>query len=221
MERLLEFSQDPQWEKIIVDTPPTSNAVDLLSAPQRLASFMDSSVLRWFQGSQPGALGFFRKGTKLAMKLMEKVFGSEFLHTFSKFMDDMEGMQGGFKDRNLEVISLLKSQQTAFLLVSYPSETRYQECESFLRTLKEREIPLAALVLNRVEPTFCEKGKAGGNERLAEVLEFYAALRSAQQVWIDQFASLLPKLPTYSIPRQAGDIHDLTALARFAGLLVQ
>lgn len=221
MERLLEFAQDPQWDKIIVDTPPTSNAVDLLSAPQRLASFMDSSVLRWFQGSTPGALGFFRRGTKLAMKLMEKVFGSEFLHSFSSFMDDLEGMHGGFKDRNLEVISLLKGKETAFVLVSYPSETRYQECESFLETLGERGIPLAALVLNRVEPAFPEHWDGPESAPVNGILEFYAAMRGAQQVWLKKFSTLLPKLPTYTVPRQTGDIHDLTALARLAELLVQ
>ncbi len=225
MERLLEFAQDPQWDKILVDTPPTSNAVDLLSAPQRLANFMDSSVLRWFQGNQPGYLNLFRRGTKLAMKFLEKLFGSEFMETFSKFMDDLGGMQSGFHDRNLEVIRLLQSAETAFLLVTYPSETRFQECEAFLESLKERRIPLAALILNRVEPDSPASSEGPEDEesryRLNQILKFYHSLRSAQQVWIERFQGLLPGLPTYRVPRRTGTLHDLPALARLAELLVQ
>ena len=54
MERLLEFAKDDRFDKIIVDTPPTQNAVELFSAPLRLAQFMDTSVLKWFQGQSPG-----------------------------------------------------------------------------------------------------------------------------------------------------------------------
>jgi anion-transporting ArsA/GET3 family ATPase len=225
MERLLEFAQDPKWDKIIVDTPPTSNAVDLLSAPQRLASFMDSSVLKWFQGEKPGYLGFFKRGTKLAMKFLEKVFGAEFLGSFSRFMDDLEGMHAGFRDRNLEVVSLLQSEQTAFLLVTYPSETRFQECVSFLDTLNERRIPLAGLVLNRVEPQFPTSWDGAADEqsryRVSQILGFYASLHAAQKVWIERFESVLPGLPAYHVPRRTGQLHDLPALARLAELLVQ
>jgi anion-transporting ArsA/GET3 family ATPase len=68
MERLFEFSQDSSFEKIIVDTPPTQNAIDLLSAPARMADFMDNSVLKWFRASPRYSLSFFRQGTRLAMK---------------------------------------------------------------------------------------------------------------------------------------------------------
>ncbi len=225
MERLLEFAQDPQWDKIIVDTPPTSNAVDLLSAPQRLASFMDSSVLRWFQGEKPGYLGFFRKGTKLAMKFLEKVLGSEFITTFSEFMDDLDGMQAGFRDRNLEVVSLLQNPQTAFLLVSYPSETRYQECEAFLETLRERRIPLSALILNRVEPEFPPSWEITDDDeahfRINQILQFYGALRRAQNVWAERFEKAMGEIPSRRLPRRTGALHDLPALAELAALLVK
>src|SRR5688500_15966741 len=92
MERLLEFSSDPRFDRIVVDTPPTQNAVDLLSAPQRMADFMDNTVFRWFQGKAPRYLGLFRQGTKLALKAIEKVFGVDFMRRLSELMDDLEGM---------------------------------------------------------------------------------------------------------------------------------
>ena len=91
--------------------------------------------------------------------------------------------------------------------------------------MRERRIPLAALILNRVEPEFPAQWDGPADEesrsRLNQILQFYAALRLAQQVWIDRFEGLLEDLPTYRIPRHAGALHDLPALARLAELLVQ
>src|SRR5690606_38704449 len=136
MERLLEFAADPQWDHIVVDTPPAENAVELLAAPQRLADFMDNSVLRWFQGSGKFYLSFFKTGTKLAMKALQKIFGSDFLDALGEFLQDLEGMQSGFRARHFEVMELLRSPQSAFFLVSYPSEARFLDSRSFLNSLK-------------------------------------------------------------------------------------
>lgn len=222
MERLLEFAQDPKWEKILVDTPPTSNAVDLLSAPQRLANFMDSSVLRWFQGeNQPRYLGLFRRSTRLAMRFLEKLFGSEFLNTFSRFMDDLEGMHTGFRNRHEEVLRLLQGPDSAFVLVTYPSEARFQECSSFLETLREQKLPLASLILNRVEPAFPPPSEAPESaKQVRAILDFYARIHEAQATWVERLRGLVPHLPSYTLPRQSGALHDLPSLARLAELLV-
>lgn len=140
MERLFEFADDTRFDRIVVDTPPTQNALDLLAAPQRLADFMDNSVLRWFQGPKPVYLKLFQTGTKVAMKLLQKIFGSDFLAAFGKLMDDIDGMQAGFRKRNLEVLEVLQSKNSAFLLVTFPSQQRFQESEAFASTLKDRNL---------------------------------------------------------------------------------
>lgn len=224
MERLFEFSQDNQFEKIVVDTPPSQNAVDLLKAPQRLSDFMDVSVLRWFLGPSPAYLRLIHRSTRLAMKFIEHVFGSDFLSTFSNFLEDLYGMHEGFRQRNLEVIRLLQSQETAFWLVTYPSEGRYLESLSFLKTLKERRIPLGALVLNRVEPSWPQKVEEKhldpeSRRRIDLILDYYRRLCLAQSPWIEQFEEAFPNLPHYQIPRQPQDIHDLSGLARLGDFL--
>jgi len=227
MERLLEFSNDSQYERIIVDTPPTQNAVDLLSAPQRLADFMDNSVLRWFQGSTPKYLQIFRQGTKLAMKIIQRIFGAEFLKEFAELVDDFDGMQAGFRTRNLEVIQLLQSPATAFMLVTLPTETRYLECENFLETLQNHRIPLSALIMNRIEPevpsTDSIRDLDATPENRAQIvalLEYYGRLHYLQQKWIQRFDQLLPDALRVTIPRQTHPIHDIASLSELGCRLV-
>ena len=216
MERVLEFANDSRFQKIIVDTPPTQNAIDLLQAPQRLAEFMDNSVLRWFQGGK-AYLRLFRTGTKLAMKMLQTIFGSNFMTSFGEFIDDLEGMQAGFRQRHLQVIELLRSERTAFLLVTYPSETRYLESMAFLRTLEEQKIDLRAVILNRVEPS-CPEREAG--TAIHDVLNYLHALHAEQKKWIDRFQHAIPSLDIRTIPRQEDDIHEVSALSQLGRLLV-
>lgn len=218
MERLLEFSQDANFQKIIIDTPPTQNAIELLSAPQRLADFMDNSVLKWFQSSSPKYLKFFKQGTKLAMKFLEKIFGADFIQALSETLDDLEGMQSGFRERNLEVIRILKSPESCFMLVTFPSEMRYLETVDFIATLKSFGISLGGLVLNRVEPDSAIYS-GSDNSGLAELSQYQHELHLKQNEWIEKFKAL--GLPTYLIEKEAVPAQDIPALSRLGKALFQ
>jgi anion-transporting ArsA/GET3 family ATPase len=226
MERLLEFSSSNQFEKIVVDTPPTQNAIDLLSAPQRLADFMDNSVIKWFQGPKPVYLQFFKQGTRLAMKMIRVLFGTEFMDSFTRLMDDFEGMQAGFRERNLEVLELLRDKRTAFLLTTYPSETRYLESVSFRETLKQFQISLSGIVLNRIEP-FCpptidetthltEKTKG----EVEAILKYLNLLYEQQRYWVDKYSESFSSVPTALIPRQDTGLQDIASLSHLGSFLV-
>ncbi|MSP19409.1 MAG: ArsA family ATPase [Bdellovibrionales bacterium] len=225
MERLLEFTKDTSFEKIIVDTPPSQNALDLLNAPQKLADFMDNSVLSWFQNSKT-PFSLFRQGTRMAMKVLEKLFGSDFFKALAEVMDDLEGMHKGFRDRNLEVLALLKSDTTGFFLVTYPSEIRFSESQHFIRVLKEKRIPLSGVILNRIEP-------AGPlrlldsvalpkitREEIEVVLRYRAELVSQQQYWLSKFNEAAGTLSQIRLEKRTEDIHDLETLSQIGKILV-
>lgn len=218
MERLFEFLKDDSFERIVVDTPPTQNAVDLLRAPQRLADFMDNSVLKWFQRSSPTYLRFFQRGTKLAMKVFEKLFGNDFLDSLGALMDDIEGMQQGFRNRHLELVELLKSDRTSFSLVTSPSASRFEETLRFKDSLRELGIPLALVVLNRVEkepPK--EAGETGG---LKELLDYQHSLYRHQHRWVGEFEKRMAPVPLRCIPYQSAPPHDIAALSQLGTKLV-
>lgn len=226
MERLLEFATDKNFDKVVVDTPPTQNAIDLLSAPQRLADFMDNSVLQWFQRGEKPFFRLFMSGTRLAMKVLQRLLGGEFFDSLSSFIDDLGGMQQGFQRRNLEVLELLRSPSTAFLLVSYPSQVRYLESVAFKQTLQENRISLSALILNRLEPeppppTGLEMLPAETREPLQQVLSFYQGLFVQEQHWAARFAAAFPNTPAVRIAKRGGALHDLATLSQIGEMLIK
>ena len=217
MERLLEFARDKSFDKVIVDTPPSDNARELFEAPQRLADFMDNSVLRWFQGGGKLYTQFFRTGTKLAMGALKLVFGSEFLDSLGGFLADLEGMQAGFRGRNLEVLEVLRSKDAAFLLVSVPSEARALDCQTFRQTLKEKEIPLASLLFNRMEPAAPDAKSSGDIQRL---IEYQKAIHDQQEDWAEKMRQGF-KGPVIAIPRVTGALHDVKSLSELGQRITQ
>ncbi len=211
MERLLEFFNDSGFDKVVVDTPPSDNARELFEAPLRLAQFMDNSVLRWFQGGANVYMKLFRTGTRLAMQALKLVFGSDFLDQLGSLMNDLEGMQAGFRDRNLEITRVLSSEQAAFILVTVPSEARVDDSIAFLETLKAQKIPLALLVLNRMEHV-PPSAHPESSPPICKALAFQKALAEEQT---HSAAKLVAKVqcPVKKLLCRSGEVHDVRILS--------
>lgn len=209
MERLLEFSQDSRFEKIVIDTPPSQNAVDLLKAPERLSQFMDHSVLKWFQTKTPGPFKLFQQGSKLALKAFEKLFGEAFVQALSEFMDLIEGLQSGFQARHQEIQLLLENPSCAFWLATLPTENRLDEAKSFDRALKLQHIQLQGVILNQLE------WKPEGHSS-SPVSNYYGERFKQQSPWTHAFAEAFPHLPLAKIPVQLNPPHNTQALSKLA-----
>jgi anion-transporting ArsA/GET3 family ATPase len=213
MERLLEFSNSNEYDKIIVDTPPTQNALDLLNAPKRLADFMDTSVLKWFQ--KKGGFHLFQRGTQIAMKALQTILGSEFLDNLSVFLNDLEGMQAGFRSRHLAVIELFKNPSTSFVLVTQASEARFLESVEFQKALNKESVKLDRLVLNRLELSedssisgeLCEESRLW----LRSVNQYFRELHLVQAKWAEAFQSAL-KISTVKIYRKLSPLNEIKTL---------
>lgn len=222
MERLLEFASNTDYDKIVVDTPPTQNALDLLQAPQRLANFMDNSVLKWFQ--KKGGFHFFQKGTQLAMRALQTILGGEFIDNLALFLNDLEGMQTGFRERHLAVLDLLRHPSTAFVLVTQPSEARLLETLEFQKVLQKEQIHLEKLILNRMEPNFSHlnfKNLTADNRAWFESwAHFLAELHLVQTKWAAAFGAAL-KVPTSSISRSSTAMNHLSALIQIGTNLLE
>jgi anion-transporting ArsA/GET3 family ATPase len=155
MEKLHSVRTDPKWDLIVLDTPPTSNALDFLDAPERLVGAIDSPAMRWFVQAfdkQSGSLSFniFGRGASLLLKGLSKFTGVEFLEQVAEFVSGLNELFGGFKERAAEVSEALRRDDVAFVVVTSPDPLAVSEAKFFSDRLKEAGIRHDAVVMNAV-----------------------------------------------------------------------
>src|SRR5690606_19535589 len=113
---------DLSWDLIVLDTPPTSNALDFLDAPERLVSAIDSPAMRWFiqafEGAGKLSLNLVSKGAAVMLRSLSRFTGGEFLEQVAELVTDMNDLFGGFRERAREVSGALRSPEVGFVVVT-------------------------------------------------------------------------------------------------------
>lgn len=156
MERLHALRRSGRYELIIIDTPPSRNALDFLDAPSRMADFFSSSLLKWITlpyrlgGERGGRLGYL--AAKPFYQVADRILGSQFLADIAEFFLLFQTMYDGFVRRANEVELLLHEPTTRFVVISSLEPAPLREAEFFLAELRRRQLGVAALVLNRTLP---------------------------------------------------------------------
>jgi anion-transporting ArsA/GET3 family ATPase len=152
MERLYEIHSESDYDLIVVDTPPTRNALDFLDAPQRMADFFSSRLLRWL--IVPYRSRLVNVATKPFYTIADRILGTEFLGDISEFFILFQSMYDGFVRRSESVGRLLSDRRTTFIVVSTLEAVPLREAEFFAEQLSARHLHLGAIVLNKVLPTY-------------------------------------------------------------------
>ena len=150
MERLHELVGRGQWDLIVVDTPPTRNALDFLDAPTRMADFFSSRFLKWIIAPTRSSV------TSLAAKpltyMADKILGNQFLTDITEFFLLLSSLYDGFVERAREVESLLAEESTKFLIVSTPEPIPMREASFFNEELQKRSLRIGGWLVNRMLP---------------------------------------------------------------------
>ena len=158
MERLYELYEESDYDLIVLDTPPTVNALDFLDAPKRFFEALDSTVFGWISGhTKPGrkAGSFFLKFTAAyAIRVLQKFTGSSFLTEFAEFINSFGDMWEGFKTRAARTKEILSGEDVAFYIVSSPESASLGEARFLHDTLVEAGIHVGGFVVNRVHQAF-------------------------------------------------------------------
>ncbi|HEX9101692.1 MAG TPA: ArsA-related P-loop ATPase [Polyangia bacterium] len=154
MAKLYEIAGAKKYDLIILDTPPTANALDFLDAPERLTSAIDSPAIQWFTKPYMAAgrlsLKAVGMGAAFVLKRLARFVGSEFLDDMAQFFVEFNAILGGFKERAREVFDLLRGADVAFVLVSSAEPSSVDEAIYFYERLVQSKMPLGAFVVNRV-----------------------------------------------------------------------
>lgn len=242
-EKLYELYLKGGYDLLILDTPPTANALDFLDAPRRILDFLDSETLRFLltPGKAVGRIGLhlFRLGGGLVAKALARLTGEDTLRELASFMLQLEGTYEHFKDRAAKVKELLTSPEAAFVLVTSPQALPVDEAIYFHGLLVDEGIDVAAVVSNRVErdplpdrelPTaetlanrLAERGIEDAADLGARLVETFEEQRIQARSDASQRAKLRAATrPTLQIavPRFTSDVYDLPSLWRVGSHLL-
>jgi len=152
MERLFEIHSDGNYDLIVVDTPPTRNALDFLDAPERMAEFFSSRLLRWLIVPYRSRIVNF--ASKPFYQIADRILGTQFLEDVAQFFILFQSMYDGFVERAKAVHRLMADRRTSFIVVSTLEAVPLREAEFFAQALKDRRLHLGAIVLNKVLPAY-------------------------------------------------------------------
>ncbi len=240
MEKLYEIHQEGRYDMLVLDTPPSRNALDFLEAPKRLTQFIEGRGMRIFM--KPTGLGMkvMGRGTSVMFGVLRRLVGFDLLADLGEFFSAFSGMVDGFQERARRVNELLADPQTAFLIVCGPQGEPISEAVYFHRKLVEAQLPVGGVIVNKVHyrseadrpsddvaAQSAESLAAGEvTEELRRALEpdlagrvaanfvDYQALAARDARNIEHLARELGRKPVIRVPYLDEDIHDLDGLAK-------
>lgn len=231
MEKLHDLVGRTDYDLIVVDTPPTTHAIDFLEAPDRMMSMLGDSMIHVLlkPAVAMGKSGFFLfdKGAKLILKVLDKITGFELLKDVAEMLDAFREMLGGFESRAAEVKKMLQSSEAVFVLVTANDERSVSEARFFDEKMKSLQLNLNGIIMNRCFP-FSEASEKEIDEDLNELSKKYGPelaekitqVRKTEEPLIEEegvrqkeMKSLLEKGQFFlKIPLFQGDVHDLEGL---------
>ena len=219
------------FDLVVVDTPPTRNALDFLDAPRRLSTFLDHRLYRMLTAPTRAYLRAVNVAAQAFLRTVSKLVGSEVLEDALRFFTAFEGMEAGFKERAAKVQALLSDPGTAYLLVASPRRDTVAEAAWFAERLRSSHLPVEALVVNRVHPRFGERGRPEADrERAATLagtalgslysnLADFRTMAAGEEAHLEGLAAAVTPAPVLRVPFLADDVHDVVTLEQVAGHL--
>jgi anion-transporting ArsA/GET3 family ATPase len=218
MEKLYELHMENRFDLLVLDTPPTRNALDFLDAPERLYRFIDSRSLRFFLSPGVKLIG---RGSGLLFAVLQRVTGIDLLRDLSEFFQSFGAMSEGFRVRAERVNELLGSDAATFVLVASPRRDAIDDAIFFHDQLHMRGMPFGGVVVNRFHDIGGRKHDIDlegdlGPELAARVNANFKAFSVLTRRDRDNLKRLTKRLngePVIVVPEFDGDVHDLEGLA--------
>jgi anion-transporting ArsA/GET3 family ATPase len=219
--KLYELDRDGDFDVLVLDTPPSRNALDFLDAPGRLTGFFQGRTIRVFMRPAGISGRILGRGTGVVFGILQRVTGVDLLRDLSVFFRSLGGMIDGFTERAKRVGALLEDPATTFLIVTAPRHDPVEEAIFFHRKLREASMPFGGLVVNRVhQPPDDALGAAVATElgpalaeRVSVATRELAALAARDAVNVQRLRDELGDPPTILVPELEDDVHDLDGLA--------
>jgi anion-transporting ArsA/GET3 family ATPase len=226
MEKLFEIHQEGRYDFLVLDTPPSRNALDFLDAPKRLTQFIEGRGMAMFMKPTGFATRVVGRGSSMAFGVLKRITGMDLLADLSEFFQAFSGMVDGFRERAKRVSELLADPATCFMVVCGPQGEPISEAVYFHRKLVEAKLPVGGVIVNKVH--YQADAEAGGEAeadlrdlldeelaaRVASNFADYQALAQRDARNVDHLARELNARRVIRIPYMDEDIHDLEGLLK-------
>jgi len=241
MEKLHELHEEGGYDLIVVDTPPTRHALDFLDAPNRIVRLLDNRIFRLLMMPTRAYLKITTVAVQTFLRTVSKVVGTAVIEDVVAFFRAFEGMEAGFRDRAARVEQLLSDAGTSFVLVTAPRRDAVGEAAFFAHRLAQSDLPIDALIVNRIHPQFGDELAGGLAGRAASLREMdgdperhaaaerlgalYANLADFQEIAARErshLEGLQERIGTAGVayvPFLSSDVHDFESLGEIAELL--
>ncbi|WCB92672.1 ParA-like partition protein [Baekduia alba] len=223
--KLYDLDRSGQFDVIVLDTPPSRNALDFLDAPDRLTGFLEGRALRLFLAPSGLAAKVVGRGTGVVFGVLRRVTGVDLMDDLSVFFGALSGVLDGFRERAAGVKALLADDATTFLIVTSPEREPVEEAIFFRGKLREAAMPFGGLVVNRLHPLAADDHDVSAEDVAAELGGDAALARKVVRT-LDEFrvlarrdAGALVRLKRevgdddpIVVPHLDGDVHDVDGL---------
>jgi anion-transporting ArsA/GET3 family ATPase len=225
--KLYELDRDGDFDLLVLDTPPSRNALDFLDAPGRLTSFLEGRAFKAFIRPTGIGMRLFGRGAAPLLAGLRKVTGVDLIGDLSTFFGLLGDMTEDFSARARQVEDMLKAPTTAFVLITSAQQAAIDEAIWFRRTLEESGLPFAGVIVNRVhhdilgdtepEDLATVLGEAVSPDLVARVAANFADYHRLARRDTRNLARLEAELggePLLLVPRLDDDVHDVAGLLR-------
>jgi anion-transporting ArsA/GET3 family ATPase len=225
MEKLFEIHAEGRYDLLVLDTPPTRNALDFLEAPRRLTQFIEGRALQVFMKPTGFGMRIFGRGASMMFSILRRITGVDLLEDLAEFFQSFSGMVEGFQERAHRVTELLADPATSFLLVCGPQGEAVSEAVHFHRELVAAELPFGGTIVNKVH--FEDElglDDAGLDQELAVALgdglaarvrsnfEDFRALSARDRANVMRLSTEIGPSALIQVPYLDDDVHDFAGL---------
>jgi anion-transporting ArsA/GET3 family ATPase len=228
MEKLFELHSEGRFDLLVLDTPPSRDALDFLDAPRRLTQFIEGKSMKVFMKPTGIGMKIAGRGASVMFGILKRLVGFDLLADLQEFFTAFSGMVDGFQERAKRVNELLADPGTCFLVVCGPQGEPISEAVYFHRKLVEAKLPFGGVIVNKVH-SFGDRSSDDDTEvrrelsellgddelagRVAANLADYRALSQRDSVNIDHLAAEMSTRSVIRVPYLDEDVHDLAGLA--------
>jgi anion-transporting ArsA/GET3 family ATPase len=230
IERLHQLHTSGEWDLVIVDTPPSRHAIDLLEAPDRLIGFLSHPVYRTLTAGQRAFAKVTNAAASMFLWAVRRLAGPQIVEDTVEFFRSLANIEPGLRHRAQEVSVLLRSDEATFVVVSSPRAEAIGEAEHLIGALRDGDFPFAGVVVNLIHPMPLELTPADraaladlADGPLADHVAWHdelTELARAERAEIAVLEDLAEDVAVVELPLLPVDVHDVGGLVGLADQLV-